>query len=98
MTKFIGIATVIVGLTLSASAFAADPPTPPTPTTRGNSEPGIDRYLANPGRQQATEVGAQCGSGAGSGAFGFLGTGASEAGGADGVQTGINNSGVCGNN
>jgi hypothetical protein len=34
----------------------------------GNSTPGIDRYNDNPGRQQATEVGAQCGSGAGSGA------------------------------
>src|SRR5438874_8826234 len=29
--------------------------------------------IYNPGRQQATEVGAQCGSGAGSGAFGFFG-------------------------
>jgi hypothetical protein len=62
-----------------------------------NSTPGIDRYLANPGRQQATEVGAQCGSGAGSGAFGFLGKDNNEAGGADGTQTGINNSAVCGN-
>ena len=39
----------------------------------GNSTPGIDRYLDNPGRQQAVEVGAQCGSGAGSGAFGYFG-------------------------
>lgn len=64
---------------------------------QGNSTPGIDRYLDNPGRQQATEVGAQCGSGAGSGAFGYLGKDASMAGGADGVQTGLNNSAVCGN-
>jgi hypothetical protein len=63
----------------------------------GNSTPGLDRYLANPGRQQATEVGAQCGSGAGSGAFGYLGKGNNEAGGADGQQTGLNNSAVCGN-
>ncbi|HEY3289750.1 MAG TPA: hypothetical protein VGK87_06450 [Anaerolineae bacterium] len=67
------------------------------PVFAGNSTPGIDRYLDNPGRQQATEVGAQCGSGAGSGAFGFLGKDASMAGGADGVQTGLNNSSVCGN-
>jgi hypothetical protein len=63
----------------------------------GNSTPGIDRYNDNPGRQQATEVGAQCGSGAGSGAFGYLGKDMNEAGGADGHQTGLNNSAVCGN-
>src|SRR4051812_29920624 len=70
----------------------------------GNSTPGIDRYENNPGRQQATEVGAQCGSGAGSGAFGFFGKD-NNLGvksdptdpGADGQQTGINNSSVCGN-
>ena len=63
----------------------------------GNSEPGIDRYLDNPGRQQATEVGAQCGSGAGSGAFGYFGKDLNLAGGANGEQTGLNNSSVCGN-
>ncbi len=63
----------------------------------GNSEPGIDRYDANPGRQQAVEVGAQCGSGAGSGAFGYLGRDNNLAGGADGAQTGVNNSAICGN-
>jgi hypothetical protein len=63
----------------------------------GNSTPGIDRYNDNPGRQQATEVGAQCGSGAGSGAFGFFGKDNNLAGGADGQQTGLNNSAVCGN-
>lgn len=63
----------------------------------GNSEPGIDRYLENPGRQQATEVGAQCGSGAGSGAFGYFGKDLNLAGGANGEQTGLNNSSVCGN-
>lgn len=62
-----------------------------------NSTPGIDRYLDNPGRQQATEVGAQCGSGAGSGAFGYFGKDNNLAGGADGEQTGLNNSAVCGN-
>lgn len=63
----------------------------------GNSTPGIDRYLDNPGRQQATEVGAQCGSGAGSGAFGYFGKDLNMAGGANGYQTGLNNSAVCGN-
>jgi hypothetical protein len=69
-------------------AFAVEP---------GNSEPGLERYLENPGRQQATDVEAQCGSGAGSGAFGYFGKDLSLAGGADGTQTGLNNSAVCGN-
>jgi len=77
----------LVAGAMGASAFAA-----------GNSTPGIDRYLDNPGRLQATEVGAQCGSGAGSGAFGFFGQGNNLAGGADGQATGLNNSAVCGNN
>ena len=73
----------------------------------GNSTPGGDRYNANPGRQQATEVGAQCGSGAGSGAFGYLGKdlnpGQPTWDGGNGdkpgttAQTGVNNSAVCGN-
>lgn len=63
----------------------------------GNSTPGINRYLDNPGRQQAGDVGAQCGSGAGSGSFGYLGQDNNMAGGADGYQTGMNNSAVCGN-
>ncbi|MEO6513046.1 MAG: hypothetical protein ABIO22_00005 [Candidatus Saccharimonadales bacterium] len=63
----------------------------------GNSTPGIDRYNANPGRQQATEVGAQCDSGAGSGAFGYFGQGNNLAGGADGQATGEANSAICGN-
>ena len=59
---------------------------------------GADCYFANPGRQQAVEVGAQNGSGAGSGAFGaFTGPGNNFAGGADGFQTGVNNSAVAGN-
>ncbi|GMV86537.1 MAG: hypothetical protein AMXMBFR80_23920 [Dehalococcoidia bacterium] len=63
----------------------------------GNSDPGLDRYLDNPGRQQATVVGAQCDTGAGSGAFGYLGRDNNMAGGANGTQTGLNNSAVCGN-
>jgi hypothetical protein len=92
MKKAIGMAAIVGALAFSTAAFA-DQPTPPP----GNSEPGLARYLANPGRQQATEVGAQCGSGAGSGAFGFLGKNNNEAGGANGQQTGLNNSAVCGN-
>ena len=61
-------------------------------------------YENNPGRQQATVVGAQCGSGAGSGAFGYFGKD-NNLGvksdptdpGANGQQTGLNNSSVCGN-
>jgi hypothetical protein len=92
MRKLIEIATVVGGLVISTAALADQPVPPP-----GNSAPGIDRYLANPGRQQATAVGAQCGSGAGSGAFGFFGQGNNLAGGANGQQTGLNNSAVCGN-
>ena len=55
-----------------------------------------DDYDNNPGRQRATEVGAQCGSGAGSGAFGYFGKDNNLKGGANGQQTGINNSAVCG--
>lgn len=55
-------------------------------------------YENNPGRAQATEAGAQCGSGAGSGAFGYFGGKDNNlSGGADGQQTGLNNSAVCGN-
>lgn len=81
----------------SSAAFAA-----------GNSTPGDDRYTNNPGRQQATEVGAQCNSGAGSGAFGYLGKGNNPGDptwdggngsdpGTSGQQTGLNNSAECGN-
>jgi hypothetical protein len=69
-----------------APAFAVD-----------NSNPGIDRYLNSHDRQQATEVGAQCGSGAGSGAFEYFGKDNNLSGGVDGYQIGINNSAVCGN-
>jgi hypothetical protein len=59
---------------------------------------GVDCYYANPGRQKAVEVGAQNGSGAGSGAFGaFTGPGNNFAGGADGFQAGLNNSAIAGN-
>jgi hypothetical protein len=92
MRKLIEIATAVGVLAISTAALADQPVPPP-----GNSAPGIDRYNNNPGRQQATAVGAQCGSGAGSGAFGFFGKDNNLAGGANGQQTGLNNSAVCGN-
>ena len=93
------IMSTIGAVLFSCAAFAAQPSPPP-----GNSAAGDARYESNPGRQQAIEVGAQCGSGAGSGAFGFLGKD-NNLGiksdptdpGANGQQTGLNNSSVCGN-
>ena len=84
--KRMAVGAAVAGMLIGSVAFAA-----------GNSTPGIDRYLDNPGREQAGEVGAQCGSGAGSGAFGYFGKDNNLAGGADGQQTGLNNSAVCGN-
>jgi hypothetical protein len=96
MKKILISAAVVAALLGSTAAFAAS-----------NSTPGGDRYENNQGRQQATEVGAQCGSGAGSGAFGYLGKdlnpGQETWDGGNGTkpgttsQTGDNNSAVCGN-
>lgn len=95
----------LTGVSITAAAFGSMA----VPVfAAGNSEPGIDRYIDNPGRQQATEVGAQCGSGAGSGAFGYLGKynnpgdpswdgGNGTDPGTSGHETGLNNSFVCGN-
>jgi len=89
--------TLAVLAALGALAFAN------AAVAQGNSEPGIGRYLSNPGRQQAIQVGAQCGSGAGSGAFGFfgkdnnLGNSNPTGPGANGFLTGFFNSAVCGN-
>ena len=88
MKKIIATSLFAGMVALSTAAFADD---------RGNSTAGIDRYNNNPGRQQATEVGAQCGTGAGSGAFGFFGKDNNLAGGADGQTTGEANSSICGN-
>ncbi|MEO6012357.1 MAG: hypothetical protein ABIQ30_02060 [Devosia sp.] len=92
MKLTLGTGFLVLTLSMAGFAYAAPPTTPP-----GNSASGIDRYLDNPGRQQATEVGAQCDSGAGSGAFGFFGKDNNFAGGADGQATGQNNSALCGN-
>lgn len=81
---------------LAASAFMLGTMALPT-FAQGNSTPGLDRYLDNPGRIQATAVGAQCGTGAASGSFGYFGKDLNLAGGANGYQTGLNNSSVCGN-
>jgi len=97
MRKFLLIGFATLSILGAAPAYAA-----------GNSTPGNDRYTDNPGRQQAVEVGAQCGSGAGSGAFGYLGKdnnpgdpswdgGNGTDPGTSGQQTGQNNSAVCGN-
>lgn len=107
MTRLIGTASIFA-LAFSGAAMAqvslptdnapvsldipAAQPSPPP----GNSAPGIDRYNNNPGRQQATEVGAQCGSGAGSGAFGYFGKDNNLKGGANGPATGEANSAICG--
>lgn len=88
MRKFVAGAALVSALVLPAAA-SADPPAP----YPGNSEPGIGRYLeisSHPNPQ------AQCGTGGGSGAFGYFGKGMNLAGGADGYQTGLNNSAVCG--
>ena len=49
------------------------------------------------GCEHAAAAGAQCDTGAGSGAFGAFGKDNNFAGGADGHQTGLNNSALCGN-
>jgi hypothetical protein len=64
---------------------------------QGNSTPGGDRYNATKAHVDEHAPAAQCGSGAGSGAFGYFGKGMNLAGGANGYQTGLNNSAVCGN-
>lgn len=92
MIRKIAIGSVFAALAMSSIAFADQPSPPP-----GNSAPGAARYDANPGRQQAISVGAQCGSGAGSGAFGFFGKDNNLAGGANGPATGAANSSICGN-
>lgn len=71
----------------------------------GSASADLEDYLANPGRQTATDLGAQCESGAGSGAFGYFGGKDNNLGipdadgvhGATGELTGLNNSSVCGN-
>jgi hypothetical protein len=95
MKRSITIAAAVAALAVPATASAA-----------GVNDPGY----GTPGSTQAGEVGAQCGTGAGSGAFGAFGAfgdvthdfgvnnpGSDGAPGANGYQTGLNNSAVCGN-
>lgn len=99
-------------IALTAFAFALA-----LPAVAAAEPPGGGGYGWQPGATKAAEVGAQCGSGAGSGSFGAFGNYGNlytESGeqihdfghvyegdsngkpGANGKQTGINNSGVCG--
>lgn len=95
MKRSITIAAAVAALAVPAAASAA-----------GVNDPGY----GTPGSAQAGEVSAQCGTGAGSGAFGAFGTygdvthdfginnlGSNDAPGASGYQTGLNNSALCGN-
>lgn len=88
MKRALHFAALLAALTISGGAFA-----------QGNSEPGLERYNNNPGREQAqSHVGGGCtSSAAGAGAFGYFGKDNNLAGGADGQQTGLNNSSLCGN-
>lgn len=92
---------VVALLVLALLAFTAptvaraDGNTPP-PTPPGTLGSGIERYLAILGIASIPEL-AQCGHSAGSGAFGYFGEGNNLAGGANGYQTGLNNSALCGN-
>lgn len=79
-------AAVIMALGYAAPSFAA----------AGGASGEYCGASAN-GCAHATEAGAQCGTGAASGAFGAFGKDNNFAGGANGQQTGLNNSAVCGN-
>jgi hypothetical protein len=65
-------------------------------TLTGLAAPALaaNDYGSQPGYDQAQQSSDGC---AGAGAFGYFGPGNSMAGGADGTQTGINNSTLCGN-
>jgi hypothetical protein len=83
----------LIALMVPAIAYAGGPPE--------NNGPYIDRYYRVSSHPNPD---AQCGTGAGSGAFGFFGPGYNLGiwtdptdPGANGYQTGLNNSAVCGN-
>ena len=79
----------LMGAALAASIFAvAMPAFAASNDYCGSSATGCAAALA---------AGAQCGTGGGSGAYGAFGKDNNFAGGADGTQTGLNNSALCGN-
>jgi hypothetical protein len=83
MKKYIAVLVAAAALAVPAIASAEGPSGWASEASMGGAE--------------ATEAaGAQCGSGAVSGSFGYFGKDNNLAGGANGVQTGLNNSGVCG--
>jgi hypothetical protein len=75
-----------LGIAAAAAAF----------TFTGLAAPAFaaNDYGSQPGFDRAIENSNGC---AGAGAFGYFGPGNNMAGGADGTQTGINNSSLCGN-
>ena len=86
------IKKLLIGLSVSSVMLGISA----VPVFAGNAGDGSG-YGTQPGHERVIEVGAQCGSGAASGAFGAFGKDYNMAGGANGVQTGLNNSAVCGN-
>ena len=72
-------------LAATATITIAGLTTPAFAANDYGQQPGFDRAIENSGG---------C---AGAGAFGYFGPGTNMAGGADGTQTGINNSSLCGN-
>ena len=92
MRKVIGIAALMSALALSTSAYA------------GNSGTGAE-YCTQPGCAVALANSQSCVNSltgttdvsADHGAFGYFGKDNNLAGGADGTQTGLNNSTLCGN-
>ena len=82
-------------VTISAAALAL---AFATAASAGTAPGGADYCTKSAnGCEHAAEAGAQCGSGAGSGGFGAFGKNNNFAGGANGQETGIRNSAICGN-
>ncbi len=82
-----------IKLALAAGSAVVMLSTAALPTFAANDYCGA----SSNGCGHAAAAGAQCGTGAGSGAFGAFGKDNNFAGGANGQQTGLNNSALCGN-
>ena len=89
-TKVINVKKVMIGLVASLATVGVMA----APTFAASN--GYCESSAN-GCASAAAAGAQCDTGAASGSFGAFGKDNNFAGGADGQQTGLNNSAVCGN-